>query len=1386
VLAASERWPELARLTQREIQLATERGAQEEALDLMVRLGKLRVQRLNDPRGGLETFQEVLRRKPRHAAAVAALEEMARSGSTLRGEAALALEPVFTADGDYLRLVTVLESRVSAETVPEERTLLLRRMAEIYAEHLESPEQAFITAARALRDVPDDAAALKLCLAFAGPADADDALLDLLEEASARAQVPEIRVAQFRALAQVRERDGDASGAIDAWKHVFEAVAEDSAAVDALIRLLSSENRAPELLEVLRRQLSVLEDVDLRAERMFQIGALQEEALDDPEGALAMFRWLLDLRPDEPRTLARLEGLCARLERWPELADVLARRIKNASGAEALELTFRLAEVRESRLYDPPGALELYGEILARAPSHQGALGRLQAMVERDPHHLAASDVLLQAYRANDNVDKLAMLLDARAASAPDVPERKPFLIELAQLQMDKQGEPELAFMSLLRAFRDDPNDADVRLRLEGIAEAAQTWDELSGVYEEELLRIAEPKDAAEVCVKLGEIFDERLSQPERAVECFEKARALDETVWLKALPSLDRLYNQLSRPENLAEVLEKLAELAEDPKAKIGYLFRLGQLAHEVLETPDRSVKVYEQILALDPNHLATARLLEELYEELGQAKQLYRILEHQRDRAQGPERERIFLKMAQISAESPEDVDRSIQIYKDLLAKNPRNEQAWMALQALLEATGRYDELRQMITARLKQTVDPREVVRLNDRLGRVVWKLGNKPDEAVAFFKAALERDPRHKGALEALRDIHEAADRKAELVTVLRRLVALQEDVQGVKKVRVRLAEVLAAMSRREEALDAARRSLEVEPHDPADLGRVSHVFISLRAYADAARTMDLRATALAAAGENEEAVRVLFEIADLCKGQLQRPENAAPAMVKILELDPANRRAFDTARELFRKQNDWTTWAQVTDRFLPHISAEDEKLATLRELVSVQENKLGQKDVAFLTACRALHLDAANDGVREEVERLADETGSYEEMAAVYEELADNLPQGAIAERLYLTLAKVHDEQLDDPAAAETALRKILEFDPTSPVALESLSAMFARRGRDKEYLTSLEQQLEAAGTIEQRKAILAQIAHVYDTKFQDATEAATALQRSLELEADGPTFTALLALYRREKAWPEVAQTLTRWRDLASTPEERAKLQAEVAGVYEKEIGDDEAAVEAYREALELDPHNHEAVESLEHLYTKLDRPADLLAVYDRQREASQDPRERVSVLVKSAAIWEEKFNNPANAAEYVELILAEDPYNLQAIKTLERLRRTEERWDALVGVLERHVLVSTSDEERAALSVEMGDVFHQSLRQVDKAVATYHRALELDRRNLGAMHALGQIYERSGNWPFALEMLAKEAELAGATPHAVELYHRMGKIQDEMLMDVSSARAAF
>ncbi len=1386
VLQQSERYPELAQLIGREIQLAESRNAHEEALELMVRLGRLRIVRLNDPRGGLETFKAVLNRKPSHAGAIGALEELARSDSALRGEAATLLEPVLTTGGDHLRLVQMMESRVSTEPVAQERAAMLRRMAEMYAGPLDSPEQAFITAARALRELPDDGAALDMCLSFARPADAEDALVELLEEIAPRANAPESRTALYRALAQVKEREGEPEEAVESWRRVLETNPQDAEALETMTRLLASQDRGGELLEVLRRQLSMAEEPERRADVLFQMGVLQADTLGDHANALATFRRLIEIRPDDARALERMDALCQQQERWPELADVLMKRLQSEGEGRSLELKFRLAQVREARLMDRIGALDLYTELLASVPTHPGALARVEAMVEREPQNASPAEVLLRAYRQANEVAKLAQLLESRAALTEAGSERKQFLLELAQLRLEQQDEPELAFMSLMRAFREDPNDAEVRHKLERAADASKTWDELAGVYEEDLPRIAEAKDAAEVCLKLGHLFDQRLSEPQRAVEYYERSRQLDLGSEDRALPALDRLYNQLSEPEKLVGVLESLSERATENVEKVGYLFRLGQIAQEALDSPDRAAQAYEKILELDPQHLASARLLEQLYEELGAADRLYRVLEHQRDRVTGAERERVLGRMARVSAESLSDAGRSIDIYRDLLEKNPRNDQAFTALEVLLEKTSRFEELRELLQTRLGHTIDPREIVRLNDRLGRVIWKLAGNAEEAIPYFKAALERDARHRSALEALRDIYEATERAEDLAVVLRRLVPLQEDAQGVKRVRIRLAEVMASMERREEALDAGRRALEVEPHEASDLERVQRLFAGLRAWGDAVRALELRAEVELAQNEPDRATATLFEVADLWSGPAQKPESAGAPLERILEIDPAHRAAYERARELYKRHHDWRAYAQVTDRFLSNLVTEEEKIATLRELAQLQELKLGHKDVAFLSECRALQLDPADPSIRESVERLAEETGSHEELAAVYEELADDLPRGPLAERLYLTLAKVHDEKLDDPAAAEAALRNILEFDPTNALALEQLAGMFARRGRNKEYVVALEQQLEATGSIEQRKQILREIARVFEEVLGDAQESANALLRALELEADAETLGILAQLFRRQKAWPRVAETLLRWRDLASTPEERARLQTEVAQVYEREINDDEAAIAGYRQALEFDPTNREALGSLERLYTKLDLPSDLLSVYERQLEVTHDYRERSKILFKSAAIWEDKYQNLANADACIEGVLSMDPQNLLAIKTLERLRRSQERWEELVGVLQHHINLVGGAEEQSELLVDMGDVLHQQMRQVDRAVSTYHRALELNPQSRQAMHALGTLYERSGNWPFALDMLAREAQVAGKTPEAVELYHRMGKINEDMLLDPASARACF
>ena len=67
---------------------------------------------------------------------------------------------------------------------------------------------------------------------------------------------------------------------------------------------------------------------------------------------------------------------------------------------------------------------------------------------------------------------------------------------------------------------------------------------------------------------------------------------------------------------------------------------------------------------------------------------------------------------------------------------------------------------------------------------------------------------------------------------------------------------------------------------------------------------------------------------------------------------------------------------------------------------------------------------------------------------------------------------------------------------------------------------------------------------------------------------------------------------------------------------------------------------------------------------------------------------------------------------------------------------------------------EQVELLVAMGEVQYKELKKIDRAAQTFHRALDLDPRARAAMHELGLLYERSGNWPFALDMLEREAQL--------------------------------
>src|SRR5262249_58437851 len=150
---------------------------------------------------------------------------------------------------------------------------------------------------------------------------------------------------------------------------------------------------------------------------------------------------------------------------------------------------------------------------------------------------------------------------------------------------------------------------------------------------------------------------------------------------------------------------------------------------------------------------------------------------------------------------------------------------------------------------------------------------------------------------------------------------------------------------------------------------------------------------------------------------------------------------------------------------------------------------------------------------------------------------------------------------------------------------TNGSALDAMAGMLGRSGRGRELMVSLEAKMEAAPSLEARKAILREVARIHRERLNDPDESAAALMRSLELEPDVETLGELATLYRDQHLWGDLAATLVRTRDLLPNLEERSQLQLKVAEVQEREIGDEEAAAAADRQAVEPNPRDQQPLD---------------------------------------------------------------------------------------------------------------------------------------------------------------------------------------------------------
>jgi len=1332
--AAHERWPSLAALLKRRVELGG-------GLALKLRLGTLYFVRLGDPKSALDYLEEVVTQEPSNRDA-RELVEKCLAHPDLRQRAAIILEGVY-ADREEMRdLVRVLEIRLEFVRDEVERRELLRRVAELKDERLNDDAGAFDTYAKLLPVSPGDVEARQRFLEIGGRLDRRAAAAEVLVTAAKNADAPQPRAEILGDVARIYEETHQTDKAEAVHREVLGLAPEDPSialpATRALERIYDAAGRHRELADVLRAQVTLEEHGDTKRALLGRLGQLAETALRDDPMAIAAWRERLEEDPGDAEALSALDRLYERAGDHRKLVEVLRAREQGEASPEAKKaLMTRTARTLET-LAELDEAILAYRAILDDFGADRAVLGSLAALYEKGE-------------RARD----LADTLEADLALAVEPTDRIALLTRLGDVRGKRLGEVEESIEAYRQALTIDPEAKAAREALEALLEndgaRGEAAEILRPLYEasgenQKLVRVLDIQIALEenleprleLLARATSVTEGALDDPGRAFAY--AARGLREAV---AEPVLDEW---IARAERVAERTGGWADLAAlyrdvapdvlDEDRRVSVLLRIAELARTKLSDATLAKQSYKTALELRPEEMRALEALEALHEEAGEHELLLEILKRRADIAPSDdEKRRILYKQASICDGPLGDRDRAIAVYEailDLGLDGP----AITALERLYRDAARWGDLVALHERELgegQSTGDRRAT--LHHALGRVFERELGETERAFESYAAALDVSPTHEATVESLERVVAQKTDRASAARAAQMLEAVYLAREEWKKVMGAIEARLDGSEDPEERRELLRRLAKL--HEERDGNHRAALDVMARLLAedvtDEATWAELERLATAASAEDR-----LAEIyaAELDKATADEPATARLALRtgELLEAQRSEERALGYYRRAYRfAPEDEQKAFQAIDRLLETMKRPAERVALYRDALEYRTEVPAR--VATLHA-----------------------------------------------------IAKIEEQDARDDDAAIATYRNVLDVDDTDAVALDALDRLYVRRERWRELADLHRRRAEQASAPEDEAKWRLSLAKILDTKLEDAIGALDELETVLSLVAPltsetgrgaVATLEAMLGredyrarvvellrpIYEQADDWQKLVDVARHRYTVASTPGEKVTVLRDMAKLLEERGSDLGRAFEAAHEAFVLDPNDDESRAELDRLALATARWDDLADAYEKGIE-KLDGIDRRELLEALAQLHDIRRDDPRRALGAWERLFGLDESDPRPLDAMDPLATLLSDWSTLVRVLAKRAELVKEDDERAALWRRIGDTRRDMLEDGQGAIDAFERALELEPKNTSTLDRLIALYEDRSDAARLVDLYRKRVELAGADE--TELKHRL------------------
>jgi tetratricopeptide (TPR) repeat protein len=255
--------------------------------------------------------------------------------------------------------------------------------------------------------------------------------------------------------------------------------------------------------------------------------------------------------------------------------------------------------------------------------------------------------------------------------------------------------------------------------------------------------------------------------------------------------------------------------------------------------------------------------------------------------------------------------------------------------------------------------------------------------------------------------------------------------------------------------------------------------------------------------------------------------------------------------------------------------------------------------------------------------------------------------------------------------------------------------------------------------------------------------------------------------------YRDEGHWSDLLEMYLQRVEGTRDLEVKSTLFKRIGEVLRDEMDDAQQALDAFVEALLLDPADGEALMAIETIARERNWWSELLASVKREMANVKD-NDRQVALCEHAMRWaKDGLKSPARGELFLDRIRQIDPGHPAIHRRLGEMYREHGAWESEKESLERAMLRARDDEEKRALHLALGASKELHFNDLVGATAHYEAALAIEPRTMSALQGLERICRIGERFVELVQILEGQVEASSDDDDRIDALIRLADVHE-------------